>query len=216
MKNYFSLVTAIMKLSAIPILLLLTSFCSLAKVTTAQDVLARNVTISVTNKELKSVLKDVSKMTGAKFLYSREIIQSDRRVSVSVKDKPLAGFLNQVLTPLHISFELDKNGYIFLNNMATAGSVATSDNAVFDENTGYEALTAAPPGRITGKVLAEDGNPIFSANIQIKGTSRGVTTNKEGVFELNITDDDKILIVSAVGYEKQEVTIGKKQNSCSY
>src|SRR5688500_14452958 len=129
MKNNFSLVTAIMKLSAIPILLLLTSFCSIAKVTTAQDVLAKNVTISVSDKELKAVLKDVSKMTGAKFLYSREIIQSDRRITISVKDKPLADFLNQVLTPLHISFEVDKNGYIFLNNMTAAGSVATSDNA---------------------------------------------------------------------------------------
>ncbi|MCS3799266.1 TonB-dependent receptor [Niastella sp. OAS944] len=210
MKNIFSLVTAIMKVSAIPILLLLTSFCSLAKVTTAQDVLAKNVTISVSNKELKSVLKDVSKMTGAKFLYSREIIQSDRRITISVKDKPLADFLGQVLTPLHISYEMDKNGYIFLNNTTTVQSLAASDNALFDENTGYEALTAPPPGKLTGKVVAEDGNVIVSANIQIKGTSRGTATNKEGLFELNINDDDKVLIISAVGYEKQEVTIGKE------
>src|SRR5688572_1062528 len=209
MKNNFSLVTAIMKLSAIPILLLLTSFCSLAKVTMAQDVLAKNVTISVTNKELKAVLKDVSKMTGAKFLYSREIIQSDRRVTVSVKEKPLADFLNQVLTPLHISFELDKNGYIFLNNMATAGSITGNENAL-DENTGFEAIPAVPPGKISGKVVAEDGNPIISANIQIKGTTRGTTTNKEGLFELNINDEDKVLIVSAVNYEKEEITIGKE------
>ncbi len=92
MKNYFSLVTAIMKLSAIPILLLLTSFCSLYKVTTGQEILAKNVTISVSNKELKSVLKEVGKMTGARFLYSREIIQSDRRITISVKDKPLSDF----------------------------------------------------------------------------------------------------------------------------
>src|ERR1044072_363720 len=148
MKNNFSLVTAIMKVSAIPILLLLTSFCSLAKVSTAQDVLAKNVTISVSNKELRSVLKDVSKMTGAKFLYSREIIQSDRRITISVKDKPLADFLSQVLTPLHISYELDKNGYIFLNNTTTVQSLAASDNALFDENTGYEPLTAPPPGKL--------------------------------------------------------------------
>lgn len=210
MKNIFSLVTAIMKVSAIPILLLLTSFCSLAKDATAQDVLAKYVTISVSNKELKAVLKDVSKMTGAKFLYSREIIQSDRRITISVKDKPLAEFLNQVLTPLHISYEMDKNGYIFLNNMTTEGSLTVNDNTVFSDNTGYEALTAPPPGKISGKVMAEDGNVIVSANIQIKGTKRGTATDKDGLFELNINDDDKALIISAVGYEKQEVVIGKE------
>ncbi len=209
MKNNFSLATAIMKLSAIPVLLLLTSFCSLAKVTTAQDVLAKNVTISVTDKELKAVLKDVSKMTGAKFLYSREIIQSERRVTISVKDKPLADFLNQVLTPLHISFELDKNGYIFLNNIAASGNKVAGENALA-EHAGYEAIQAEPPGKISGKVVAEDGSPIFSANIQIKGTTRGTSTNKEGVFELNINDDDRVLIVSAVNYEKQEIAIGKE------
>src|ERR1051325_1774164 len=115
------------------ILLLLTSFCSLAKVTTGQEILAKNVTISVSNKELKSVLKDVSKMTGAKFLYSREIIQSDRRVTISVKEKPLSEFLSLVLTPLHISFEVDKNGYIFLNTIATAGAVSGSDGNAFED-----------------------------------------------------------------------------------
>jgi TonB-linked SusC/RagA family outer membrane protein len=209
MKNNFSLVTAIMKLSAIPILLLLTSFCSIAKVTTAQDILAKNVTISVTNKELRSVLKDVSKITGARFLYSREIIQSDRRITISVKDKPLSAFLTEVLTPLHISFEVDKNGYIFLNMITAAGAVDGSEGTALAENTGYEAI-AMPPAKITGKVVSEDGNPIVSANIQIKGTSRGITTNNEGVFELNTNDDDKILIVSAVGYEKQELVIGKE------
>jgi TonB-dependent starch-binding outer membrane protein SusC len=212
MKNNFSLVTAIMKLSAIPILLLLTSFCSIAKVTKAQDVLSKHVTISVSDKELKAVLKDVSKMTGAKFLYSREIIQSDRRITISVKDKPLSDFLSQVLTPLHISFEVDKNGYIFLNIISTVGSIAGSENALFEENTGFEALLAPPPGKITGKVISEDGNPIYGANIQVKGRSRDFTTstNKEGIFDVTTTDDDKVLIITGVGYEKQEITIGKE------
>src|SRR3954466_10946392 len=134
------------------ILLLLTSFCSLAKVTTGQEMPAKNVTISVSNKELKSVLKDVSKMTGARFLYSREIIQSDRRITISVKDKPLSDFLTQVLTPLHISFEVDKNGYIFLNTIASAGAISAAEGATTDDLTGYVALPATPPGKISGKV----------------------------------------------------------------
>jgi TonB-dependent starch-binding outer membrane protein SusC len=192
------------------ILLLLTSFCSLAKVTTGQEVLARNVTISVSNKELRSVLKDVSKMTGARFLYSREIIQSDRRITISVKEKPLSEFLALVLTPLHISFEVDKNGYIFLNTIATAGALPGSDGNTLEDNTGYDATPVVLPGKLTGKIVTEEGVPVVSASIQVKGTSRGTTTNKDGIFELNTTDEDKILIISAVGYVKQEIVIGKE------
>lgn len=212
MKNNFSLVTAIMKLSAIPILLFLTSFCSIAKVTTAQDVLSKNVTISVSDKELRSVLKDVSKMTGAKFLYSREVIQSERRITVTVKDKPLSKFLGQVLTPLHISFELDKNGYIFLNTTATTNAITAGENTVAENNSATVALDALMPGKITGKVVSEDGSPVVGANIQVNGKSRSftTTTNKEGIFELVAIDDDKTLVITAVGHEKQEITIGKE------
>src|SRR5882762_10053526 len=121
MKNvHFSIVIAIMKISAIPVLILLGSFCALAREARGQDELSKNVTITVSNKELKAVLREVGKMTGVKFLYSREIIQSERKISVAVKEKPLSEFLTQILSPLRISFELDKKGYIFLNTIAAA------------------------------------------------------------------------------------------------
>ena len=208
MKKYaFSLVFAIMKLSAIPILLLLTSFCAIAGDMRAQDVLSKNVTISVVNKELKAVLKDVGKMTGARFLYSREIIQAERRISVTVKDKPLSEFLTLVLTPLRISYELDKNGYIFLNTAA----IQTAFVEPVEEPVSINDVPVMPPGKISGKVVSEEaGAPVDGATVLVKGSSKTVFTNREGLFELSISEGDKTLVISAVGYEKKEIPIGKE------
>lgn len=203
--NRFSLVIAIMRISVIPVLLLLSSFCVLAEEGHGQQALTRNVTISVSNSELKVILKQVSKMTGAKFLYSREIIQSERKASISVRDKPLSEFLTLLLSPLQISYEVDKKGYIYLTSTAPdkEPTPATVTEAISDP-----VSPEAPPRKITGKVLALDGTPIDGASVLIKGTLNGVATDKEGNFTLIVADKDKELIISATGYGTREIGIG--------
>lgn len=189
-----------MKISAIPVLIMLGSLCALAREVHAQDGLSKNVTITVFNKELKTVLREVSRMTGAKFLYSREIIQSERRISVAVKDKPLSEFLTQILSPLRISFELDEKGYIFLNTMPVKQAVA--EEPVAGESPG------PPPRKISGRITADDDSPVDGATVQVKGSTRGTTTDKDGHFELTIAETDKILVITAMGHEKKELSIG--------
>ncbi|HSC40623.1 MAG TPA: SusC/RagA family TonB-linked outer membrane protein, partial [Chitinophagaceae bacterium] len=200
MKNvHFSIVIAIMKITAIPVLILLGSFCALAREARGQDELSKNVTITVANKELKAVLKEVGKMTGVKFLYSREIIQSERKISVAVKEKPLSEFLTQILSPLHISFELDKNGYIFLNTIVPAELLP--EPAAAGESPG------PPPRKINGTITATDGTPVDGASVQVKGGAKGTATDKDGHFALLVAETDKILVITALGYEKRELNI---------
>lgn len=61
---------------------------------------------------------------------------------------------------------------------------------------------------ITGVVLEEDGNtPFIGANVVIKGTSTGTITNVDGIFRINAKSTD-VLIISFIGYEKQEIAVG--------
>ncbi len=60
---------------------------------------------------------------------------------------------------------------------------------------------------ITGKLLDENNNPIAFASIQIKNT--GVISNVEGEFSLEIDkfEDDDIVNISFLGFEKLEIPI---------
>src|SRR5690625_51743 len=58
---------------------------------------------------------------------------------------------------------------------------------------------------VTGTVVdAGNQEPIIGASILEKGTYNGTTTDFDGRFELNLTTDEAVLVVSYVGYQAQE------------
>lgn len=59
---------------------------------------------------------------------------------------------------------------------------------------------------VTGTVLDETGEPIIGANIIIKGTTRGVITDLDGVFTISAALND-VLLVSYIGYLSQEISL---------
>jgi TonB-linked SusC/RagA family outer membrane protein len=63
---------------------------------------------------------------------------------------------------------------------------------------------------ITGKVTDANGNPLPNASVTVKGTSIGSTSNADGTYSITIPAGSKVLVVSAVGMDEVEVSIGNK------
>jgi TonB-linked SusC/RagA family outer membrane protein len=66
------------------------------------------------------------------------------------------------------------------------------------------------PGPVNGRVLDAEGRPLEGATIQVKGTGQGTKTATDGSFTLNAPDNAKVLIISYIGMETQEVDIKGK------
>ena len=65
--------------------------------------------------------------------------------------------------------------------------------------------SAAMAQNVTGKVTdSEDNNPLPGANILIKGTAIGTTTDANGEFSLQVEDANTVLVVSFIGYTSQK------------
>lgn len=62
--------------------------------------------------------------------------------------------------------------------------------------------------QITGRVTDQGGDPVVAASVQVKGNSVGTTTDFNGNFTLNLPQNSRTLVISAVGYGTQEVAIG--------
>ncbi len=60
-----------------------------------------------------------------------------------------------------------------------------------------------------GIVIAEDGEPLFGANVQIVGTQSGVVTDMDGVFEFeqDLIGEETELVVSYVGYRSKSIDV---------
>jgi iron complex outermembrane receptor protein len=64
---------------------------------------------------------------------------------------------------------------------------------------------------VTGTVLdASFGDPVPGATVIVKGTTRGVATDLDGKFSIDLQSGDQILVISFVGYVTQEVEIGNQ------
>lgn len=72
-------------------------------------------------------------------------------------------------------------------------------------------LVFAQTRDVTGKVTDANGSPLNGASIRVKGTRGGVSAGPDGTFTIKAAPN-ATLIVSAVGYEAKEISIGTSMN----
>ena len=64
---------------------------------------------------------------------------------------------------------------------------------------------------VTGRVSDEKGELLIGVSVQEKGTTNGTITDTNGQYNLKLTSNNPILIVSYIGYKSQEVKVGKQK-----
>jgi TonB-linked SusC/RagA family outer membrane protein len=204
MKQARILLFQCMKISLVQILL----FCvfigvSWANDLSAQELLNRRLTLNVSEKKIKSVLKEIESATDVRFSYSPQVIQSSRPVTISVRNATLGDVLNQLLKPLQITFDISGRQIILSNPPKPAIkpilNKVSSNEEIVDKT-------------LTGKVSDEKGESLPGVSIMIKGTTQGVISSGDGNYSISLPDGPSTLIFSFVGYQSKEVTVSTESN----
>jgi TonB-linked SusC/RagA family outer membrane protein len=73
-------------------------------------------------------------------------------------------------------------------------------------------ISFAQTKTISGVVTDEVGKPLEGATVSQKGGAAVTTTNREGVFKIDVASNTRALIVSYVGMENVEISIGDRSN----
>ncbi|QJD81332.1 SusC/RagA family TonB-linked outer membrane protein [Spirosoma rhododendri] len=64
---------------------------------------------------------------------------------------------------------------------------------------------------VTGRVLsADDNNALPGVTVAVKGTTRGTTTDANGIYRIAIPNEQAILVFSSVGFRAEEIAVGNK------
>ena len=77
----------------------------------------------------------------------------------------------------------------------------------------FTGLTAFKPENtrhITGRVTDEKGISLPGATVQVEGTNIAAQTDTAGKYAIDVPAGDDKLAFSFIGYQKQEITIGRK------
>lgn len=66
---------------------------------------------------------------------------------------------------------------------------------------------------ITGTVLDENKKPLMGANVVVKGTTTGTTTDEAGKYSIAVPNTSNTLVISYLGYTSKEVSVDKTRGN---
>ena len=151
------------------------------------------ISISVKNKSLKDVLKEIEKKSQYIFIYNDNVIDASKLIDVNAKEETIEQVLVKVLAGTSTSYKItDRQIVIYKDNEK---KVSNSESLV--------------PINVSGMVVDEDNQPLAGVTVGAKGTSTTTATDLEGRFILNLAKTASTLSFSYVGYKTQEIALRK-------
>lgn len=187
------------KIMKVSTLLILSTTCfivnTFANTSYAQKV---QITLDIKNESIKQVFREIEKNSEFVIFYFEEDIDSDKNVSIKVKNKTVNKILDQLLKGSNNSYIIDdKQIFITLKDQSSTLSDVL-DNSQQRRN-------------IKGKVVDSYGDALPGVTIVVQGSTRGVTTDVDGTFSIEVNNQDK-LVISYLGMESQTITVGNQSD----
>lgn len=99
-------------------------------------------------------------------------------------------------------------GNVFLVSLSMAVCLLNTAKVFATESENVVAVQSVQQSNVVkGQVVDENGEPIIGANVLVKGTSIGVSSDLNGRFSLSAGSQKVTLLVSYVGYITQKVDV---------
>lgn len=155
---------------------------------------SQTVTYSGKQVALSKVFDAIKKQTGYVFFYNRNVLRDCSPVDVLAVNKPLEAVLRDLLWSRQLDYTIEGKAIII--------SRKPGDH--------LQEQVQAPGDELRGRITDEKGHPLPGVSIKIKGTTRGTTTNADGVYALTDLPENPVLLISYLGFQSKEVSIQGK------
>ena len=175
-----------MKLTALSLMLSISAFAANAD--------AQQVSVTVNNAKVKTVLNSIADQTGLSLAYSAQVVDLNRKVSLNFVNTEVSEVLNAMFGNTAIGYEI-KDGKIYLFKAAERTTTSINQQKRI----------------ITGTVVDPNGEAVIGANVVVKGTTNGTITDMDGKFSLEVPEG-AMLLVSYIGYGDYETKVGNQPN----
>lgn len=161
---------------------------------------SQKITLSVKEAPLEQVLKSIEKQSGFYFNYMHEMVKQAQPVTMQVKDASLEEVLVFCFKGQPLDYTVVSTDKLII--------IKEKKQLSFSET---EKQGQDPPIEVRGVITDENGAPAHGVNVMVKGTSKGTTTNLNGEFILKDVSENAVLLITSVGYDRQEVLVKNKE-----
>jgi TonB-linked SusC/RagA family outer membrane protein len=149
------------------------------------------ISLKVVNGSMQEIFKKIEGQTKYRFFYSSDDLPANQRFSIDLENAGINQTLSALFNGTRLNWKLIPSHRV----------VVSLSNQTFVANAIYK--------KVTGVVRGENGTPIPGASIKVKNTSRGTSTDNEGVFSIEVAEGE-VLEISAINFEPVEITIGNQ------
>jgi hypothetical protein len=147
------------------------------------------ISLKIENIPLKEVFKTIQKESGYRFFYSDDLVDIDKQINLTVKNKTIENIISELENQTNLTFSIKEDKLIVVVPIAEIQQAGT----------------------ITGKVTSEaDPLGLPGVNVVIKGTTIGVITNFDGEFLIEVPDKYVVLQFSFIGFETLDIPVSGK------
>lgn len=155
------------------------------------------LSLNVNKGTVKEVFAAIEKQSEYVFFYYDNVLDINRRVNIKAENKTVDEILKQVFAGTDNSYVI-KDRQIFISKSEKKDTVVPG-------------VTQEGKKMFRGKVMDDLGEPLPGATVVVVGSTRGVTTDLDGTFEIDVTAADKLKI-SFLGLGDKIITVGNQQN----
>lgn len=141
-----------------------------------------------TSLELKSVsldmaLQELQRSSGFSLMYNNVAIGGHKIISIDVKDQSVKSILDRLFDHSHIGYR-QVNEKVYL----------------------YQKPVPQQPGRISGKVVDDRGEPLPGASIKVVQTGQFVQSSIDGTYNVSLKPGIYTLEVSFISFQTKQIT----------
>ncbi|MFC3198186.1 TonB-dependent receptor [Parapedobacter deserti] len=158
---------------------------------------SQTITLEAKEQTLKQVFNTIQKQTGHHVIYNTRFFDDQTKVSVSAKQMPLDTFLDNVLSPLALTYDIRENT-ILIGRATSPAQPATR---------GVQPVKALQRS-VNGIVNDADANPLEGVTVRLKGSNTVTITGSDGRYSINIPGSEGTLVFSIIGYNTIEHGVG--------
>ncbi|MDR2388326.1 MAG: SusC/RagA family TonB-linked outer membrane protein [Tannerellaceae bacterium] len=142
------------------------------------------ISLNMEHTTVKEILRGIEKNSDYTFFYNDRAIDTNRRTTIRVTDKPIGYILGEILP--ECSWQID-NRRIILTPQRTEPQ-------------------QRPSLLVTGSVRDDYEMPLIGATVKIKNAPGGTVTDLNGSFTLSVGPED-VLEISYIGYQTRSVEV---------
>ena len=153
------------------------------------------------NSSLTEILNSIEKTSEFIFIYNQNVVNSDLKRTIIVKDENIEKVLCLLFEGADISFRIDdRQVFLYKRDELKNPELINQGNNIQQQQ----------KREISGAVKDAKGITLPGVSVVVKGTTIGTVTDSDEKFNLSVPLDAKTLTFSFVGMKTQETAIGTK------